>query len=231
MRIWNLSLAIAGFLLSARYVFAAINLVIYEDGSDLIMETDGGTLDLSDKEGWGFSFYREAGVNSPPAVWAGGTTLTLNNSWVASFTTVTYAGDPITGSFFDPDSIQTPGDFLGVSASGNEVFVPIPNSSVSISPSQITFNGTSLSDIGWATGSSGTWSWGSGTNADSITLTAVPEPRTYAALRGMAALGLVAVRRCRKYTCQRKRLGQFAGGDPVGRRKELGVAAGGVEDF
>ena len=129
---------------------------------------------------------------------AGGTSRS-SNSGVRCSMTVAYTGDSITGSFYGSDSVQTSGDYFGASANTNRVYVPNfdpVDLVVSIAASVITFDSTSLADFGWVDGNSGTWSWGSGASADSVTLVAaVPEPRAYAALFGLVALGLVAVRR------------------------------------
>ncbi|WPJ98134.1 hypothetical protein SH580_10525 [Coraliomargarita algicola] len=57
-----------------------------------------------------------------------------------------------------------------------------------------TFNNKTIADIG-ATPGSYVWNWGTGANADSVTLTVVPESNTYAALAGIFALACVAMRR------------------------------------
>ncbi|WOO42480.1 hypothetical protein [Rubellicoccus peritrichatus] len=55
-----------------------------------------------------------------------------------------------------------------------------------------TYEGTTIALLGIT---EQTWTWGSGPNADSATLTIVPEPSIWATLLGLMALGFVAWRR------------------------------------
>lgn len=61
-----------------------------------------------------------------------------------------------------------------------------------------TWSGITLADLGVAAGSVYTWTWGSGGNADFLTINVVPEPSTYVLM--LAGLGLVgaAARRLKR---------------------------------
>lgn len=179
---------------------AAITINIYESGSDLVMETSGGTLNLGDlafdktSNTWG------AGIqfNAPfDAFYAGGTQGN-NNSSDEYLGDVSFSGDPFSGldDFQGSDSVSTLGDFFGAGTFG-VVFVPQGYASGNpISASSVSFTDKSLADIGWSVGNSATLSWGTG-NADSITLTAVPEPSHFALGAGFVGLAVVGIRRFR----------------------------------
>ena len=169
------------FLLSLSH--ASVTITISEVGGNLVMSTDGGTLNLNARTGTSSFSEFASGINiSQPAVYAGGSLGGTNSGTRHNMAAVTYSGNTFSGSsFFGSDSVSTSGSFFGVIDSTNAVFTPGSGTSQTITASSITFNSKSLSTIGWVVGNSGTWSWGSGGDADSITLTAVvPEAKQYA---------------------------------------------------
>ncbi|WOO42479.1 PEP-CTERM sorting domain-containing protein [Rubellicoccus peritrichatus] len=84
------------------------------------------------------------------------------------------------------------GDIFGILSNGGFLLPSVYGSGTSLSGGS-TYSG-SLNDLGLTAGTYN-WSWGSGGGADSVTLTIVPEPGTYAAFFGLAALGFIIFRR------------------------------------
>ncbi len=172
---------------------AAIDITIFDSGSNVVMETAGGALDTS---ALGSQYTLEGGIPGVGgdmwnAVFAGGPPASIG--LFVDETTITYAGKGMTGQIgYGADSVTLTGDYFGA----GEGVVAVPSSYTSgsiISGSSITFNNASISDIGWSAGDSGTWSW----IGDSITLTAVavPEPSQYVIFLGVFTLGICAFRR------------------------------------
>ena len=105
-----------------------------------------------------------------------------------------------------PTGFGSGGGVNGTSGSGDVVAVAgyegalsVPQGYVSDAPlSDIaTFADTTLSDLGAVPGVY-VYTWGSGADADSLTVNIVPEPSTWAALSlGAAAVGLLTLRRRR----------------------------------
>ncbi|MFP4156809.1 MAG: hypothetical protein ACLFU4_04245 [Opitutales bacterium] len=199
-------LSLVAALVSASSAPAAITITISESGSDLLMETSGGSLNLS-----GVTKTADVSVNPAPAgifppddqytepgVYAGGNAGTSNyhSEYIGS---VTYSGSPMSGSgFSEADSVSILGGYFAADAALGYVNAPTNyTSGDNITASAIIFSERSFSDIGWSAGDSGTWSWGSGSTADSITLTAVPESSQYPIVFAVVALGFCL-------SCQRK---------------------------
>lgn len=91
------------------------------------------------------------------------------------------------GNFISANSSS--GEFIGVSQS-LIVLVPSGYSSGDPISSTATWENTTVADLGADTGTY-EWTWGSGPNADSLTLAIVPEPSTHAAWAGIFAMGLI----------------------------------------
>lgn len=96
-----------------------------------------------------------------------------------------------TGGQTDADSGT--GDNFYVLPSSDVIAVPIGYTSGDPLSGSITFDNTDLTTLGVNTG---TYVWT--LPNDTITLNVVPEPATYAALLGLAALGFVCARRRRR---------------------------------
>jgi hypothetical protein len=87
------------------------------------------------------------------------------------------------------------GQIFGVLGSAEYIVVPNDYNSGDLLNGSSIYAGESMATLGITPGEY-TWTWGSGVNADSLIVTAaIPEPRTYAALVGLAALALVACQR------------------------------------
>jgi len=166
----------------------AVTFSIQEIGSDVVF-TGSGTIDLE-------------GLGAPASAgWSG--SVSPSNAWA-----IVGAGgdaDVYTVSVF-PTNIGSggttfadanTGDLFGVFKS--HLYVPQDYISGSSLLGTSTFSGQSLASLGLTEGVY-TWSWGSGGNADSATLTisAVPEPGTWALAAGIVSLGFVGLKRYRK---------------------------------
>jgi len=173
---------------------AAVVISFTEQGGDVVAAMSG-TLNLTDLTSPGggtqFGFVRPDsgfltlgvspasnsftiynGIQTPPnsgVFGTGGTTLT------SSFT----------GDVFGIVSVPTP-----------SLRVPVGYTSGAALSSTTTFTGTTLAGLGITPGDY-VWSWGSGPNADTATLSAsaVPEPTTWALLATAAGLGAFSTRR------------------------------------
>jgi hypothetical protein len=92
------------------------------------------------------------------------------------------------------------GTLSGIISNGSSSYLLLPNSYVSGSSitGTSTYTGKTLSDLGMTVGTYN-WSWGSGANAGTaqLTISAVPEPSTYA-LAAIATGVMAAVARRRK---------------------------------
>lgn len=188
------------FLSAVSTAWSVITINVSDSGPNLVMETTGGTLNLTDLVK-STSTILSAGLNSSSpslgSIRAGGSAGGF--SFVDRYdSTFTVSGDSFSksDSVSGADSVSSPGPFFGLSENLSVVYVPNGyNSGDTISGSSITFNNKNLSDFGFPVGSSRTWEWGSGANADSITLTAVPEPSQYALIFGVAMLVFCISRR------------------------------------
>jgi hypothetical protein len=91
------------------------------------------------------------------------------------------------------------GTLSGIISNGSSSYLLLPNSYVSGSSitGTSTYTGKTLSDLGMTVGTYN-WTWGSGVNAGTaqLTISAVPEPSTYAlAAIATGAMGVLARRR------------------------------------
>jgi len=165
-----------GLLLAALLVLslpsqAAIVITATESGSDVILSSDGGTLDLTGLTFNSTSTIAAGGAIAPstPIVSLGGQAL-FDRYDGASGPTSFGTGTVVTGD--DSGS----GDLYGVSAFTGPLWISVPTGFVSgglLSASSSTFLNASFASLGMTEGTY-VWSWAS----DSITLevTAVPVP-------------------------------------------------------
>ena len=192
LRISSCATALCLFALDIQ---GAVLVTLREDGDNLIVSTDGGSLDLT-----GLSFRAPfTGLNSGfsgishtlPGFWGGGSA-GISNAGDEYRGAIDYIGDPLVGTFFGSDNTTVLGDFFGVFSEFNSVFVPTGfTSGDSISASSIAFNDKPLAHTGLSVGSTVTWAWA----GDSITLTAVPEVDHYAIGSSLLLLGFALWRR------------------------------------
>lgn len=109
------------------------------------------------------------------------------------FTGITSAPTFGTGGASLADS--TTGQGIGYSSSLGPLLL-LPTGYISQQPitDSATYANQTLASLGITPGTY-VYTWGTGANADSMTINAVPEPSTYAAIGGLAALGLAVLRR------------------------------------
>lgn len=178
-------------LLSAQSAIAALTFTLEEVGTDVVL-TGSGTANLtelafySDETGEGGGVYPSFGIFLSSSG-------DIDLYEILSF--IDFGSGP------GAETINTLGPPIGVIAlEGPPYLLAVPDGYVSgepIATSTSTFANTDLATLGVTPGTY-TWTWGRGTNADSATLTAVPEPSTYATLAGVLFIGLAVWRRQRK---------------------------------
>lgn len=180
---------IALFSFVAASAQAAITITIEEVGSDVVV-TGSGTIDLA-----GLTFDED--VISSAGIVSGFGIINVGSS--ADQDVTVYDGVSGLAPFGSgaaptiPDSGS--GDIFGFAAlNGGQLAVPLGYVSGSPLSATSTYTGATISSLELTPGIYNA-TWGSGSNADLISMTIVPEPGTYAALLGLAALGVVAYRR------------------------------------
>ena len=183
------STILAALLLgSVNAVHAAINITISEVAGDVLVEYSGSinTAGLT----------RDGSAVIVPTINPGEGAFVSDGGW-AFATGDHYQGvtGPVSfGSLVNSTRTSTTGSPLVLDAGGGTLTVSegyASNSSI-IGSSVYAF--TSLASMGINQGTY-VWNWGSGETADSLTITAVPEPSTYAAIFGCIALGVAVMRR------------------------------------
>lgn len=83
------------------------------------------------------------------------------------------------------------GDSIGVLGGAT---ILLPSSLTPTLSGSATFANTTLSQLGLSVGNY-VWTWGSAANADSLTISVVPEPHQYAAVAGLCLVGVGLWRR------------------------------------
>ena len=166
---------------------------IQQVGNDVVM-TGSGSVNTAGLTGSGTS-NRAGSVNPSFSFFTVGTPTTVNqNFWRALTGNKPSIG---TGSFTLASSGT--GDTFSLSNyNGGGIYLPLNYISGAALSGQSTFAGTTISALGLTTGNY-TWTWGSGANAGSavMTISAVPEPSTYA-LGAIATGVMAAIARRRK---------------------------------
>ena len=172
---------------------ADLNFTIQQVGSDVVMTGSGSVnkagltnTGTANRAGSVYPSFSAFTVGSPTDVsegyWSG---LTGNKPSIGS------------GSFTLASS-GTGDTFCLSTYNGGGIYLPVNYVSGAALSGQSTFSGTTLSALGLTIGNY-TWTWGSGANAGSavMTISAVPEPSTYA-LGAIATGVMAAVARRRK---------------------------------
>jgi len=186
-------------LLLAGSSHAAVDIVFAEQGGDVVA-TMSGTLNLTDLS--------SSGGGGQPGFVRPDTGFVMLAGSSSSFTTYQAIQTPPNSGIFGTGAATLAssfsGDILGIVSSGTPA-LRVPSGYVSGDPlsSTTTWNSATLASLGITPGSY-TWSWGSGANADTATITAVPEPATWLLLASAASTGAVVAwrrRRCCSAGC------------------------------
>lgn len=175
---------------------AAVVITLQEQGSDVVA-TASGTLNVADLSLTDFGNFSTGFINPD-----GGNIVLGSVGGVFSpyhgYTSITGPSSYGGGSLFKtPTSFS--GDYVGV-ALGSQLRVPENYTSGTTISSTATWANTDFATLGVTPGDY-VWSWGSGANADTLTLnaSAVPEPSTWAlAIGGLVCGGWSLARRRRR---------------------------------
>lgn len=180
---FELAFIFAAFSLASRSSEAALVINLQEIGSDVVA-TGSGTANLAE-----LSFHFDGGGTaymepSSTDIQIGGPNMV---DWYSSIIEPASFG---TGMPSAPDSVTGPR--WGVA--NGYLLAPKDYTSGTFLSSTSTWNNTTLADLGVTSGTY-TWTWGTGSNQDSLTLnaaggTAVPEPSSLL-LMGLACGGLM----------------------------------------
>jgi hypothetical protein len=179
---------LVGSVTSAPPAQAAYVLTIEQEGPNVVT-TGSGSFDLTDLTAVAMGFAFSDFMSPAGAVIDTG--LGAYTIYSAVLQGPTNFGDGhVTGAS------SASGDFVSLDGVASEIFVPgltgEYKSGSPISGSTATYDDATFASLGVRPGVY-VWKWGSGANADSFTVDAVPEPSTWA-LVGVGFLGLAAVR-------------------------------------
>ncbi|MGJ8639977.1 MAG: PEP-CTERM sorting domain-containing protein [Opitutaceae bacterium] len=182
--------AVATAFLISQSAHAVVSITITEVDDDVVL-TGTGSINTTDLTSLGGS--TEAGRAYGFFAYAITTDSTVKN--IDGYTGVTGPGSIGSGISNSPTSGT--GDIFGIIGDLGRIIVPGEYASGSLLDGSGTYAGTDLATMGLTEGIY-TWTWGSGENADSMTVAiSVPEPSNFAALAGVGMLTLVALRRRR----------------------------------
>jgi hypothetical protein len=171
-------------------VHAALLLRVEQIGSDVVV-SGSGSANLTDLTSEGFdglwtNYLTDAEIYAGPNA--------FNNGFVSLYSGITgpslFGSDP--GVLEVPDAVGSGGDLFGFQAASassigaNQLVLPISYVSGASLSGSTTFSNRTIAQLGLTPGQVTTWSWGSGTSADSLRLEVVPAPAPL--LGGLAAL-------------------------------------------
>jgi hypothetical protein len=169
---------------------ASILITIQESGSDVVA-TASGSADLG-------GLTQSSSASRLASVFASSASMGFG---AIPQVTVPHYAIPVAPSSFGSGSFvpanSTSGQIFAIA--GAHIYFPADYVSKTSFNSTATWNGQTLSTLGITPGTY-VYSWGSGGNADSVTLTAgaVPEPAEYAAVAGGLCLAMAAWRRFKR---------------------------------
>jgi PEP-CTERM motif len=187
--------AVALAVLSVSTAQAEFIVNIVQDGANVVA-TGGGSLDLADLTADGGSNSLSARVQADMGIVALGFSASLEgySGFTGPGSFGTGRNINASGETGDRVTIQgTDGNFF----SDNVLYVPNGYTSGGLLSDTATFDNTTIANLGLTPGTY-TWTWGSGTDADSfvVQVAAVPEPSTWAmVILGFFGLGFMAYRR------------------------------------
>lgn len=174
-------------LLGTGTARADIILNAVESGGNVVI-SGGGTADLTNLLFLGTTDAIDFVIPSAATIWP--------DAAIDMYASITGPAGFGSGGLFLADNSS--GDPIGLLGAVGILFVPQGYVSNTPIDTTMTFNGQTLASMGLTPGTY-VWTWGTGANADSLTLniTAIPEPSSYA-LCGAAMLGLLYWRRRKK---------------------------------
>ncbi len=181
-----------GMMIGGNLAKAGFVVELTETVTGITQATTGGTANLN-----GLTY---AGGSGASGAGLGGSTFALGSGTTTGGYdgNITLSPGPIwaTGGS-SADSVT--GSYVGIIGSGSGLrFVLAPTAPIiagiaTIGPASASFNGRTLSGLGLNVGDSFVYSWGAGSNADSVTYnvvgSVVPEPSSYA----LMGLGLCCI--------------------------------------
>lgn len=188
----GISSLVAGLAMSAH---ASFTFNINQNGND-VMALGSGSLNITAFTGSNSGSFTSSML---PSIGY----LVVNQGSMTQYSGAILTGPSSFGSGGGaPNSVT--GDYVGVRGPASFIFVPVGYVSGDDLSTTVTWTNKTLSGLGLTDGSY-TWTWGSGSTADSFTINvgAVPEPSTYALLAlGSLGVGYMVYRRRTAKTAQ-----------------------------
>lgn len=188
----NMRLLIAALTLATLPMASNAMVIIQAQqvGNDVVL-TGSGSLNITGATGQNSTLsLADARINpSTSALRPVASPAGTNTSYLFASTNPSYGS----GGLSFPDSVNVTDDWVAIN--GSRVYVPFGYSSGDPINFTMTFNNTDIATLGLDQVNKYTWTiTGSG---DAIIVSAIPEPSTYIAIGGFAALGLFIWRRRR----------------------------------
>jgi len=169
-----------GMMIGGNVAKAGFVVELTETATGITQATTGGTVDIN-----GLSFVQAGGNSIGAGLGDDSFALGSSTNLVEFAGSINLSPGSIWPSNGAPADSVT-GSFIGFVNFGSGLFLLLDaNTSVAggiatIGPASASFNGITFADLGVTVGDSFVYSWGSGSNADSVTCNVVPEPSSYA---------------------------------------------------
>ncbi|MBC2601612.1 PEP-CTERM sorting domain-containing protein [Puniceicoccus vermicola] len=178
---------LVALLFAPLWSWGAIVITIQNDGSD-VLATGSGSANTAGLSGFANAIAAPGIDSSLARVFIGSSFASIDRY------DLPVGGPTAIGSVGPAYPNSGGGQVFGVLGGSNYLILPSGYSSGDSLSGFSRFTNTSINDLGLSSGNY-TWNWGSGANADSLTISVVPEPSAYAALAGLLTLGIAVCRR------------------------------------